>query len=262
MRIGWALIFLAVCSLAPPAFADPLTAAQRAEVVQIIRQALTQDPSILRDAIVAMQADDARRQSQATQATTAPGKIALISPEDPVAGNPHGDVTVVEFYDLRCPYCRGMEPEVTQFLQQDHGVRLVYKDLPILGPPSVLGARALLAAQKQGAYAQLRTALMRDPPDFTLQSIHLDSQKLGLNWDRLQHDMDDPSVQQRLDNNVNLASAMGIEGTPTFVVGQTIISGADLDNVQKAVAAMRSEAGDERKPLVSVQSVAAPSGKS
>ena len=84
-----------------------------------------------------------------------------------MAGNPHGDVTIVEFFDTRCPYCRQLEPVMAKLLAQDHGVRLVYKDLPILGPPSVLGSSALLAAQRQGGYEKLRDAMMTAPPDLT-----------------------------------------------------------------------------------------------
>ncbi len=116
-----------------------------------MRDALKHDPSILRDAVTALQADDGARQAAESQAVLAAHRDALVTPADPVAGNPHGDVTIVEFFDTRCPYCRRMEPVMEQFLAQDHGVKLVYKDLPILGPASVLGSKALLAAQDRAA---------------------------------------------------------------------------------------------------------------
>jgi protein-disulfide isomerase len=145
-----AALFAAVCLPLIPVHAAEFTPAQRAEIVQILRDALKQDPSILRDAVGALQADEGDRQQAASRAAIAAVRDTLIDPADPVAGNPTGDVTIVEFFDTRCPYCRKLEPAMDELLAGDHGVRLVYKDLPILGPASVLGSKALLAAQQQG----------------------------------------------------------------------------------------------------------------
>ena len=114
----------------PPAF----TPAQRADIIQIVREALKTDPSILRDAITAIQADEsARDAAESKGAIASRQKDLLDSAGDPETGNPHGDVTVVEFYDPRCPYCRRMLPGIEALLQKDHGIRLVYKDIPVLG---------------------------------------------------------------------------------------------------------------------------------
>ena len=222
------------------AAADSFTPAQRAEIVAIMRDALKRDPSILRDAVATLQADDNARQQAQTQAALAAQRDALVTPADPVAGNPHGDVTIVEFFDTRCPYCRKLEPVMDQFLTQDHGVKLVYKDLPILGPASTLGSKALLAAQKQGGYEKLRAAVMALPPDTTLPMIQAAAEKLGLDWQRLSQDMDDPAIQQRIASNVKLAQALAIEGTPALVIGDQMQPGAmDLDELRKAVADAR-----------------------
>ena len=151
--------------------AAEFTSSQRAEIVAIVRDALKQDPSILRDAVVALQADEGERTQAAARAAIAHHQAQLITPADPVAGDPHGDVTIVEFFDTRCPYCRRLEPVMDSFLAKDRKVRLVYKDLPILGPASVLGTKALFAAQKQDAYGKMREAVMKLPPDTTLPQI-------------------------------------------------------------------------------------------
>jgi protein-disulfide isomerase len=233
-------LLIACCLPSRFVLADAFTPAQRAEIVQILRQALQQDPSILRDAIEAMEADDARKKDETARAAITANHDAIFDAKDPVAGNPHGDVTIVEFFDPRCPYCRRLEPEMTQFLQQDHGIRLIYKDLPILGPPSMLGSRALLAAQRQGAYERLRDAMMR-PPDITMDSIHGLAERLGLDWNRLQRDMKDPAVEQRLQDNIRLARAIGIDGTPTFIVGQKMVAGEDMSEIEAAVAQARHD---------------------
>ena len=230
-------------SVASPCYAaSEFTPAQRAEIIEILRDALRRDPSILRDAVASLEAQDSERQKEASRAAIAAAGSGMIAPADPVAGNPQGDVTIVEFFDTRCPYCRKLEPEMTQLLAADHGVRLVYKDLPILGPASVLGSRALLAAQKQGAYEKLRTAIMKAPPDVTEAMIEADAKGAGLDWSRLRHDMQDPAIGERIGANLKLARALGIEGTPALVVGGELIAGAvDVGELRKAVAAARSK---------------------
>jgi protein-disulfide isomerase len=135
-------------------------------------------------------------------------------------------VTIVEFFDTRCPYCRKLEPTMAELLARDHGVRLVYKDLPILGPASVLGSKALLAAQKQGGYEKLRDAIMAAPPQTTKEMIQDAARKLGLDWKRLEHDMNDPAIQARIDANIKLAQTIGVDGTPALVIDGTLIPGA------------------------------------
>jgi protein-disulfide isomerase len=223
-----------------PARAAEFTPAQRAEIVQILRDALKQDPSILRDAVNALQSEDGDRQQAASRAAIAAARDTLADPADPVGGNPKGDVTIVEFFDTRCPYCRKLEPTMADLLARDHGVRLVYKDLPILGPASLLGSKALLAAQKQGGYEKLRDAIMSAPPDTNKPAIQAAAQRLGLDWKRLEHDMDDPAIAARIQTNLKLAHSIGIEGTPALVIGGELVPGAvDLAELQKAVATAR-----------------------
>ena len=220
--------------------AAEFTPAQRADIIAIMRSALKQDPSILRDAIVALQADEGERAQTAARAAIAGQQDRLVTPVDPVAGNPQGDVTIVEFFDTRCPYCRKLEPVMDSFLTKDRKVRLVYKDLPILGPASVLGTKALLAAQNQNAYDKMRQAVMKLPPDTTMAQIEVAARTLGLDWPRLANDMDDPAVQARIDANLKLARELGIQGTPALVIGNDLIPGAvELPDLQKAVAEAR-----------------------
>jgi protein-disulfide isomerase len=242
-----ALIVLSAPIVVSPIFLAPrsaraaeFTPAQRAEIVGIVREAMKQDPSILRDAVVALQADEGERTQAATRAAIAHNQGRLITPADPVAGDPQGDVTIVEFFDTRCPYCRRLEPVMESFLAKDHKVRLVYKDLPILGPASVLGTKALLAAQKQGAYGKMRDAVMSLPSDTTLPQIESAARALGLDWGQMSQDMKDPVVQARIDANVKLAHDLGIQGTPALIIGNDLLPGAvDLPDLQKAVADAR-----------------------
>jgi protein-disulfide isomerase len=235
-----AALILPLMLVGQAAFAAAFTPAQRDEIVAIVREALKSDPSILRDAVVALQAEEAQHSQDAARAAIAKAGSRLVTPADPVAGNPQGDVTIVEFFDTRCPYCRKLEPVVDSFLNQDRKVRLVYKDLPILGPASVLGSKALMAAQRQDAYVKMREAVMKLPPDTTLAQIETTARSLGLDWMRMARDMDDPSVQARIDANLKLAHELGIQGTPALVIGDTLIPGAvDMADLRKAVADVR-----------------------
>ena len=237
--LGCVLALLAAWPVA--ARAESFTPQQRAEIVTILRQALHDDPSILRDAIDALQHDESRRRESAAHAALASRSRQLHDdPADPVAGNPHGDVTVVEFYDPRCPYCRAMRPVVAGLLAADRGVRLVYKDIPVLGPDSTLDAQALLAAQRQGGYLPLQEVEMAAVAHPTEEWLRQQAARLGLDGARLVRDMADPAIKDRLGANVGLAQALGIDGTPTFVIGGQIIPGAvPLSELRQAVDAAR-----------------------
>ena len=241
LALAAAFAFAAALPLPPAHAADSFTQAQRAEIVRIMREALVKDPTILTDAIAALRAQ-AHAGGQDAAALLAKGAAGLVSPGDPVDGNPKGKVTLVEFFDVRCPYCRTMNPDTAALLRHDPDVRLIYKDLPILGPASVLASRALLAAQKQGGYLKLRAALMAAPPDITDATIAAAASKLGLDWKRLRHDMDDPAITRRLRANVELSRRLGIDGTPALIAGHQLVPGAiGLADLEKLAAAARPQ---------------------
>jgi len=241
-RLFLSLAFAAILLTPPVLRAQSFTPAQRAELVQILRDALKTDPSILREAVAALQEDDQHQSEAVARAAIAAAGPALTrSPGDPVAGNPNGHVTLVEFYDVRCPYCRRMLPTVAALLAQDHDIRLVYKDLPVLGPASVIGARALLAAQKQGGYQKLHDALMAGSPDITEEMVKSAAGRLGLDWPRLKAEMESPDVLARINANLALAQKLQIQGTPAYIVGQQILPGAvELADLQSAVKSART----------------------
>jgi protein-disulfide isomerase len=119
-------------------------------------------------------------------------------------------------------------------------VRLVLKDLPVLGPASVLGARALQAAERQGGYLKMQAALMGGSPDITEATLRDASQQAGLDWARLQRDMMDPAIQSKLNANLAMARSLGIDGTPSFVIGNQLIPGAiDQNTMSQLVAQAR-----------------------
>jgi protein-disulfide isomerase len=220
------------------------TPAQRQEIVEIVREALRTDPGILREAIAALQeAEEREKEAQALGAISELGPALTRNPADPVAGNPKGDVTLVEFYDARCPYCRRMVPVLADLVRRDPNVRIVYKDFPILGPASTLAARALLAAQKQDGYLKLHNVLLTGAPPTDMDSIRAAAGRAGLDWERLQRDMGDPEIQARLNANLAMGRRLGIQGTPAYVVGNQILPGAvGVAELLAAVSAARTKA--------------------
>jgi protein-disulfide isomerase len=225
-----------------PALAQAFTEAQRAEIIAILREALRRDPSILRDAFAAIQAAEERERAEAQRGAIAAHRAALFANrEDAVRGNPRGDVAILEFFDVRCGFCKRLHEDMAALLGRERNLRVVMKEIPILGPQSVVAARALLAAQRQGRYAELHDALMRARGEPTEAAIRAEAQAIGIDTARLFRDMDDPAVQRRLDANLALARALQIEGTPALVIGETLIPGAvPLAQLERLVAEERA----------------------
>lgn len=220
--------------------ADAFTPAQRAAIVSIVRNALREDPSILRDAVLALRADE-ERNKQADQVDAVAAHRAALLQGDAIAGNPLGDVTVTEFYDPRCPYCKAMVPVIDAAIASDRKLRVAFKLIPILGPASVLEAKAILAAARQGRYVPMQEALMRDPAPADDAKVARAAKAAGVDPARLAVDMRDPAIARALDANVALARALHADGTPTLVVGSTLVPGAvKQDELAKLVHEARS----------------------
>ncbi len=228
--------------IALAAHAQGFTPEQRAEIVQILRHALREDPSILREALGELESAEQRARSEAQRlAIQRNADVLFRDAADPEKGNPRGDVTIVEFFDARCGYCKQLQPAMEALLRRDANLRVVLKDLPILGPNSVLSSRALLAAQRQGRYAQLHEALLALRVEPTEQVLRQQAERVGLDWARLRREMEDPAIARRIDQNLRLAQQLGIEGTPALVIGTTLVPGAvDLPTLERLVAEARA----------------------
>jgi protein-disulfide isomerase len=238
-----ALALAALCVVVRPSFAhaEDFTASQRAEIVAVVREALVKDPTILRDAVNAMQADGVKQsEAEASKHIGANRGALFAAPDGASEGNPSGDVTLVEFYDPRCPYCRKMAPVIGDLLKADPGLRVVYKDIPVLGPASEIEVRAILAAGLQGAYSRMQAAMMANPAQPKEDMVRETATKLGLDADRLIKDMSNTTVVDAIKANLALAGEMKVRGTPVFVVGDSVTTGAaDLDGLKASVAAAR-----------------------
>lgn len=162
-------------------------------------------------------------------------------PGSPVGGNPDGDVAIVVFFDYNCPYCRSMAPVLSQALDADGKVRVVYKDWPILGPGSVFAARAALAAHKQGMYEAFHDAMMNSTQPATESRVIEVARAIGLDIERLERDMTSDDVLRAIARTDEIARALGMTGTPTYVIGDEIVRGAvGLRILQASIAQARN----------------------
>lgn len=212
--------------MAPPP-AQPEPTLSEADVRGIVQAYLTEKPDVVIDAIRAFQAREDKREAEQRNATIASMWDEISAVEgDPVIGNPQGDVTLVEFFDYRCGYCKRMTPEVNALVEEDPKVRIVMKEFPILGPESVIAARVALAADRQGRYAEVHDALMSHTGQLDSDAIYGIAEAAGLDMERLRADMQHPEVDATLQRNMELADSLEIRGTPAFVTRTGITPGA------------------------------------
>jgi protein-disulfide isomerase len=166
----------------------------------------------------------------------------LRDPENPMFGNAAGDITIVEWFDYNCPYCRRLEPELRQVVQDDGKVRLVMKDWPILGPVSIVAARTALACKYQDKYAQAHDAMMGISSKLTEPRIGELLSGAGVDVDRAKRDLDTnaKAIDAILARNNEQAEGLGFRGTPSFIVGKFRVPGVlTMDQFEAVIADAR-----------------------
>lgn len=239
-RLAAAAAF-ALALYAVPAAADPLTPAQRDAVEQLIRNTIAEHPEIVLDALKdAQQKSDAQAAADAHKAIAAERQTLLADPSSPVGGNPNGDVTIVEFFDYRCPYCKEVEPQLESLLKDDPKLRIVYKEFPILGRASVYASRVALAARVQGKYGAFHRAMMAVKGTIDEDVVRRTAAAAGVDMKALDQTIDAPGIDSIIKANYALAEKLDIDGTPTFIVGDYLLPGAtDGDTLRKMIADVR-----------------------
>ncbi len=242
----------ALCALAlmpQPAAAldlEALSPAERTAFRAEVRAYLLDNPEVLLEAIAALEERQAGAQSADDAALIAQNAAALFdSPHSWVGGNPDGDVTVVEFVDYNCGFCRRALPEVVDLLEADPGVRLVMKELPILGPDSELASRfaiAVLQIAGDDAYFEAHERLLTLQGPVTAPAVTRLGTEMDLDMEAITARMQGAEVGAVIEANRALAAALGINGTPTFVVGDVMVRGyVPLDAMRSLVEGQREE---------------------
>ena len=226
-----------------PEAGSPFSAQEREAIDRQVREYILENPEIIMQAVQILrdrqeqQAENARREGvrQHAEALRDAGPL-------PVLGNPDGDVTIVEFFDYRCPYCRQVANLAVETAKADGNVRVVYKEYPILGPDSEFASRAAIAAAMQGRYAAFHKALMSDVQTVNQDSVLRLAEMMDLDVEQLKADMRSDEVTQTIQRTRQLGQQLQINGTPAFVVGTEVAPGAiSRDQLEQMIAQARQE---------------------
>lgn len=223
----------------------PGAAMDEKQVVEVMRDYLTKNPEILVE--MTTELDKRQQAEQDAQQTTAIAENAdalFRSDKSFAAGNPDGDVTVVEFFDYNCGYCRRAMPHVVKLIDSDDKVRVVFKELPIFGEDSEDAAKGALAAKKQGKYLEMHQKLFSAPGKANKEKVLRIANEIGLDVPQLEADMESEDVAEALEETRGLAQQLGLQGTPLYLIGDRIIPGApeDLyDQLAENVTAIRED---------------------
>ncbi len=222
-RILAGLVAIAMSIGIPMARADELS---DSDVKRLALEAILENPEIIMQAIQLLQQREDQAKAEAIGNVLENQRELLEQDSNaPVIGNPEGDVTVVEFFDYNCPYCKRAAPVVKNVIAGDPDVRVVYREWPILGEGSDFAARAALASRNQGKYEEFHWALMALNGRATEASVLKVVRELGLDEDQLRADMEAPEVDAHIQVSMELARQLGFSGTPSFVIGDALAPG-------------------------------------
>ena len=240
-----AATILVIWRLAPGVVDAPSAALDEKRIVDIVHDYLTENPEILVE--MTTELDKRQAADQAEQQGLVIGENAdtiFRSPHSFTAGNPDGDVSVVEFFDYNCGFCRRALPEIVKLIESDDKVRVVFKELPIFGEESEDAAKGALAAGKQGKYFEMHQKLYSETGKASKEKALKIAQEFGLDVPQFEKDMASPEVQQALDEARGLAEKLGVQGTPFYLIGDRNVPGApdDLyDQLTAKVAEVREQ---------------------
>jgi uncharacterized protein len=228
----------------PPSAFSP---AQRGLIEQMAKDYILAHPKVIQDALTALQDRKEADEAKALEATVKEHEAEIYeSPHQVVLGNPHGKVTLVEFFDYNCPYCKRALSDTLSLMKEDGDLRIVLKEFPVLGDGSMDAARVAVAVRMQDPtgqkYLDFHEKLLGGQGEANGERALAAARDAGLDVDRLKHDMASPEVKATIDENLKLGETIGITGTPTYVVGSEVVVGAvGLDELTKKIAAARAK---------------------
>ena len=215
-----------------------------AEIRQIVLDTVMDHPEVIINSVDAMQEQKAQEESQQQQASVEAYKTSLFSHEaSPFAGNPKGDVTIVEFYDFNCGYCKRSLPIILQLLQDDKNVKFVFKDYPVLAPSSEKAAKASIAMFQLNPerYIDFHAALFQLGGKFEDDNLASVAEGMGVDKAKFLLALHSDDVAKAVKDNMELAAKMGVRGVPFFIIGKKVVPGAiTLEALQHEIAEYRA----------------------
>ena len=229
---------------AAPALAESFSADQREEIGKIIKDYLLSHPDVMQDVMAELEKRQQAAETEKHRAAVAENKATLFSsPHQVVLGNPQGNVTMVEFFDYNCGYCKRAMSDMLDLIKNDSNLKFVLKEFPVLGEGSVEAARVAVAARMQDStgkkYIEFHQKLLGGRGADKARALAV-AKEVGFDMSRLERDMGSDEVKKTIDENMKLAEALGVNGTPSYVVGQEVVVGAvGLDALREKISAER-----------------------
>jgi protein-disulfide isomerase len=235
----------AIATTPLPALAGGFSDAQKGEIGAIVRDYLIKNPQVMREVFAELErVENAEKEVTAKSGIIESRSELFKSKHSFVAGNAEGDVTMIEFFDYNCGYCKRAFPDVMTLIKSDPKLRVVIKEFPILGKGSMFAARAAIASKAQDKYWDFHVAMMESKGSLNENSVMQIAAKTGLNTDKLRTDMDAENVKQEIAESHMLANRLGINGTPSFIIDDRLIPGAlGLDQLRSQIAEVREGGG-------------------
>jgi protein-disulfide isomerase len=240
-----ALFMLALCGMPPAASAESFSDAQRGDIETIVRNYLLAHPEVLEEAMAELSKRQAAAEAEKHQASVAQNAETIFnSPRGVVLGNRDGDVTFVEFFDYNCGYCKRAMADMLDLMKTDPKLKVVLKEFPVLSQGSVEAAQVAVAVRMQDPtgkkYLDFHQKLLggRGPADKARAMAA--AKEAGLDTGRIEKDLASPEVRATLEENLKLAESMGMNGTPSYVIGKQVVIGAvGLDNLREKIGVAR-----------------------
>ncbi|HEX2216494.1 MAG TPA: DsbA family protein [Xanthobacteraceae bacterium] len=246
-RLAVAAVAALALFVAVPVQAQSFSDAQRDEIERIVREYLLANPELLQEVVAELEKRQALAESERHRGAIAQHRETLYnSPHQVVLGNPKGDVTLVEFFDYNCSYCKRALADKLELLKTDPKLRLVLKEFPVLGPGSIEAAQVSIAVRIQDAnkYLAFHQKLLGGRGQADKARALAAAKEAGLDVGRIEKDLQSPEVRAALEEVMRLAEALGVNGTPTYVVGASIIPGAvGAGALRQQIAEARQENG-------------------
>ncbi|HET9716683.1 MAG TPA: DsbA family protein [Pseudolabrys sp.] len=230
---------------AAPASSDEFSAAQRGELERIVREYLIAHPEVIQEAIAELERRQTAAEAEKHKAAVKQYSQSLFSsPRQVVLGNPNGNVTFVEFFDYNCGYCKRAMNDMLTLLKDDPQLKIVLKEFPVLGPGSVEAAQVAVAVHMQDKtgkkYLEFHQKLLGGRGEANKARALAVAKEIGLDMGRLDKDMASPEVKATLQESFKLAEALGLNGTPSYVIGDNVVVGAvGLEALREKVSTSR-----------------------
>jgi protein-disulfide isomerase len=230
---------------AAPAVADSFSADQREEIGKIIKDYLLTHPEVMQDVMAELEKHQQAAEAEKHRAAVVENKATLFSsPHQVVLGNPQGNVTMVEFFDYNCGFCKRAMSDMLDLIKADSNLKFVLKEFPVLGEGSVEAARVAVAARMQDTngkkYIEFHQKLLGGRGGADKMRALAVAKEVGFDMPRLERDMGSDEVKKTIAENMKLAEALGVSGTPSYVVGEEVVVGAvGLDALREKINAER-----------------------